>query len=425
MTEFRIIATFIMCIFFNVFLNSFDHYSDVTLAYETLNFDLGDSLLLSGCRVCHGKTASDIYSVKKTKCQKCVIENYDFQCGNDINVLGKLSQPRNSENCESDDIVARWNNSVKNYNLIHDNCESSKRNWTHHDGTYRKLSCCIKEIDTSKQKASDLWKKNISNPLDHLDKKILAHQPFYSSKDRHILNYDIYDLSSKLSLYHCQDIYKDYFNETRMYRFDNGKLDSGIRNFLNRNVFSQKEENETEWRFRFSEQRNGIFKVEKGFTTEDGCGFLVQRTTEKLVQNNAEQTCGIDPCLLHLQSLKFTLNISNFDQWKHNTFYSLGKKLGGETCFLLWNYGVACLIPTALNLIYHMFIFVEDLKSGRSSKFECLFVILLFYPQWKTIRFLTEYYFNKDETQLKDAQCSFSEQFGHIEPFLESGFQVR
>ena len=72
MTEFRIIATFMMCIFFNVFLNSFDHYSDVTLAYETLNFDLGNSLLLSGCRVCHGKTASDIYSVKKTKCQKCV-----------------------------------------------------------------------------------------------------------------------------------------------------------------------------------------------------------------------------------------------------------------------------------------------------------------------------------------------------------------
>ena len=165
--------------------------------------------------------------------------------------------------------------------------------------------------------------------------------------------------------------------------------------------------------------------MEKGFTAEDGCGFLVQRTTEKLVQNNAEQTCGIDPCLLHLQSLKFTLNISNFDEWKHNTFFSLGKKLGGETCFVLWNYGVACLIPTALNLIYHMFIFVEDLKSGRSSKFECLIVIILFYPQWKTIRFLTKYCFDKDEKQLNDAKCSFNEQFGHVEPFLESAFQVR
>ena len=75
----KVIASFVMCILFNVLLNSFDHYSDVTLAYESMNFDLGDSLLLSGCRVCHGKSDSDIYDVKETKCQKCLLENYDFQ----------------------------------------------------------------------------------------------------------------------------------------------------------------------------------------------------------------------------------------------------------------------------------------------------------------------------------------------------------
>ena len=407
-----------MCIFFNIFLNSFDHYSDVTLAYETLNYDLGDSLLLSGCRVCYGKTASDIYSVKKTKCQKCVLENLTFQCGNDINVLGKLSEPRNSEICESDDIVARWNQVERSYDLVNDTCDSSKRNWAHHDWDYVKLSCCIKEIDTSKQNADDLQTKNISNPLDHINKKILAHRHLSKivSVGRHILQYEIYRLSAKFSVDHCKNVYSQYFHE---------EFSSKILSFLNRNVILKKEENETEWKYRFSDQRNGTFKVEKGFTTEDGCGFLVQRTQEKFVQNNAEQTCGIDPCLLHLQSLKATLNISNFEQWKHNTYYSHGKKLGGETCFLLWNYGVACLIPTALNLIFHMFIFMEDLKSGSATKFEFLFVILLFYPQWKTIRFLREYCLNKDETQLKNAQCSFSQQFGHVEPFLESGFQVR
>ena len=430
MIEKRIIASFITCIFFNVFLNSFDHYSDVTLAYETLKFDLGNSLLLSACRVCHGKTESDIYSVKKTKCQKCVIENLDFQCGNDINVLGKLSESRNSENCENDDIVARWNQTAINYNLIDDNCESSKRNWTHyethHDDVYLKLSCCIKEIKMSEQNASDLRMKNISNPLDHFDKKILVHRPFFKSRDRHILNYEIYYLSSKYSLYRCINIFANYFHEyNRHWALDERENGPGIVDFLRLNIILPNEENETEWHFRFSEQRNGTFIVEKGFTAEDQCGFVVQRKQEKLVQNNAEQTCGLDPCLLHLQSLKFTLNISNFDQWKHNTFYSHGKKVGGETCFLLWNYGIACLIPPALNLIFHIFIFVEDLKSGSAWKFEFLFVILLFYPQWKTIRFLTEYCLNKDETQLKDAQSSFSEQFGHVEPFLESGFQVR
>ena len=417
MPDFKIIAPFIVTIFFNVFLNSFDHYSDVTLAYQALNYDLGDSLLLSGCRVCYGKTASDIYSIKKTRCQKCVMENLDFQCGGDINVLKKLSEPQNSENCESDDIVSRWNESTRNYNLINDNCESSKRTWA---------SCCIKEIETSKQNVSDLRTKNISNPLGHLDKKILAHRPFYKTTARYILPYAaVYTLSGKFSLFHCQTMYVDNFNlYSRFDEFDAPKR-PGLPYFLGRNVFSPKEENETQWLYRFSEQKNGTFKVEKGFTAEDGCGLLVQRKQEKLVQNNAEQICGIDPCLLHIQSLKRTLNISNLDQWKYNTGFSYGKKLGGETCFLLWIYGVACLIPTALNAMFHMFIFVEDLKSGSASKFEFLFVILLFYPQWKTIRFLTEYCLNKDETDLKDAQCSFNEQFGHVEPFLESAFQVR
>ena len=430
MPDFKIIASFIMTIFLNVFLNSFDHYSDVTLAYETLNYDLGDSLLLSGCRVCYGKTASDIYSIKKTKCQKCVIENLNFQCGNDINVLRKLSEPQNSEKCESDDIVARWNQSTRNYNVINDNCESSKRNWTHYDEAYVKLSCCIKEIDTLKQNVSDLRTPNISNPLDHLDKKILAHLPFVESKSRHILNYEVYTLSGRFSLSHCHKIYEEYFYEYkgldyRMYKLHEREQGPEPRYSLPRNVFSPKDENETEGLYRFSEQSNGTFKVEKGFTTEDGCGFLVQRKQEKFVHNNAEQTCGIDPCLLHLQSLKLALNISNIDQWKYNTFFMHGKRYGGEICSLLWNYGVACLIPIALNLIFHMFIFVEDLKSGSAWKFEFLFVILLFYPQWKTIRFLTKYCFDKDETRLKDAQCSFNEQFGHVEPFLESAFQVR
>ena len=429
MIDFRVVASFMACILFNVILNSFDHYTDVSLAYETLNFDLGNSLLLSGCRVCHGKTASDIYSVKPTKCQTCVIENLSFQCGNDINVLRKLSGPRNSENCESDDIVAKWNQSTRNYNLINDNCESSKRNWKHYidPKNYSKLSCCIKEIETSKQNEYDLQTKNISNPLDNLDKKIIAHRYFHKEMYRHILPYDVYVLSAKFSQYHCQAVYAEYFNDYGIFHeYKERKQSPDLLLFLDSNVFPLQYQGENEWYFRFSsERRNGTFEVEKSFTAEDGCGFLVQRKQEKMVQNNAEQSCGIDPCLLHLQSLKFSLNISNLDQWKHNTFFSNGKKVGGETCILLWNYGIACLIPTALNLIFHMFIFVEDLKSGSASKLEFLFVVLLFYPQWKTIRFLTQYCLNKDETQLKDAQYNFSEQFGHVEPFLESGFQVR
>ena len=419
----KVIASFVMCILFNILLNSFDHYSDVTLAYESMNFDLGDSLLLSGCRVCHGKSDADIYDVKETKCQRCVLENYDFQCGNDINVLNRLNQPQNSENCESADIVAKWNQSARNYDLINDNCDSSKRNWAYYQDPKDQLSCCVKEIDRSNQNGKDLRKKNISNQLEGLDKRILAHRPrrHVISKNRDDLNrYDIYILSAKSSLFHCQHLFQEYFNSyTNITEYDDTL---NIVEFLDRNIKNDSEEKE--WRFKFSESRTNKLKVKKGFRAEDGCGFLVQNLHEKFIQNNAEQICGLDTCLLHLQNLKYNLNISNLDQWKHNTFYHNGKKLGGETCYLLWDYGVANVVPTALNLMFHMFIFAEDFKSGATKLFEIVFVILLFYPQWRTIRFLAEYFFHKDETQLKDDKDKYSTTFGHVEPFLESAFQV-
>ena len=188
-----------------------------------------------------------------------------------------------------------------------------------------------------------------------------------------------------------------------------------------------KYENENKWHFRFSDSRkNNKFVAEKVkiFTAEDGCEFLVLNSLEKPVQNNAEQTCGIDPCLLHLQNLKYTLNISNFKEWKHNTYFAHGKKVGGETCSLLRDYGVVTLIPPVLNLIFHLLIFMEDLKSGTANIFEVVFVILLFYPQWKTLQFLTKFCFHKDETELQKSQDNYSTQFGHVEPFLESAFQV-
>ena len=417
----KLIASFVMCILFNILLNSFDHYSDVTLAYESMNFDLGNSLLLSGCRVCHGKSASDIYNVKETKCQKCLLENYDFQCGNDINVLNKLNQPQNSANCESADIVAKWNQLERNYDVINDNCDSSKRNWTHYQDPKHRLSCCVKEIDRSKPNGKDLAKSNISNQLEHLDKRILAHRRHIITKHRHgLIKYDTYILSAKSSLFHCQYIFLKYFETyTNITEFD-GELN--FMEFLDRNIKSKREENE--WRFKFSESRKNKLEVEKGFTAKDGCGFLVQNIKEKFIQNNAEQTCGLDPCLLHLQNLKYGLNISNLDQWKNNTFFYHGKKLGGETCYLLWDYGLVNVVPTALNLMFHMFIFAEDLKSGAAKLFEIVFVILFFYPQWRTIRFLTEYCFHKDETQLKEDKDKYSKSFGHVEPFLESAFQV-
>ena len=65
-----------------------------------------------------------------------------------------------------------------------------------------------------------------------------------------------------------------------------------------------------------------------------------------------------------------------------------------------------------------------DLKSGVSTKYEVPFLILLFYPQWRTFKILVNYFFHKNEEELTDQLDENDKQLSFIEPFCESGLQV-
>ena len=136
-------------------------------------------------------------------------------------------------------------------------------------------------------------------------------------------------------------------------------------------------------------------------------------------------TTESDSCLVHLQFLKIYLNISDLDDWKQNTFYATGIKLGGQICDLLWRYGLASLVPIIINMLFNISVFVDDLNANQAYTAEVLFVFILFYPQWRTIWFLGTYIYNRDEFQLNRAKDNFDVQIGALEPFIESSFQVR
>ena len=82
------------------------------------------------------------------------------------------------------------------------------------------------------------------------------------------------------------------------------------------------------------------------------------------------------------------------------------------------------LVPIFLNLIFHMLLFIDDLKCDKASKPEILFVLGQFYPQWKTFKFLYNYIKDKNEPHLNEAKKHFDTQVGSLEPFLESAVQV-
>ena len=71
-----------------------------------------------------------------------------------------------------------------------------------------------------------------------------------------------------------------------------------------------------------------------------------------------------------------------------------------------------------------MFVFLEDLKLGQSTKIEVVFVLLALYPQIKCLKFLFQYLIHKDEDKLNEDKENYDVHLGSIEPFLESALQV-
>lgn len=79
-----VIITFLMCILFNIFLPTGDVGSDLNLIYQTLTFNLGDSIELSGCKSCYHKSENDVYYPQKVfprnECKTCLY-NKNHGCG--------------------------------------------------------------------------------------------------------------------------------------------------------------------------------------------------------------------------------------------------------------------------------------------------------------------------------------------------------
>ena len=90
----------------------------------------------------------------------------------------------------------------------------------------------------------------------------------------------------------------------------------------------------------------------------------------------------------------------------------------------MWQYAIVSLIPIIIHAIFNVLVFLEDIRGGKVYYVEFVFVMALFYPQWKTIRFLGEYLYHRNENELNEAKDRFDSDVGSLEPFLEAGFQV-
>ena len=310
MSKATVVLSFLVCFTYNICLNSFDVYSDTALAYNALTFNLGSSILLSGCRMCHGKENKDVFKYKNSSCQQCLTENYEFGCGNSFEMLNKLHDLQNKESCENEHLAINYNSSSKSFEFRNGICDKNSD------------ICCVENTD----------KPNISSPLESLDRRITAFHTNKLGYKTHNMSYDTYLLSGKLSNVHCKKVLFDYFYPPSLFK-----------DFIHNNITDLNTKNQSNVIFKFVESKNNKVNLENGFSYKDACGLLVTNKVDIYLENNAMNTCESDSCLVHLQYLKYHLNISDLDDWKQNTFYSRGRKYGGQVCDLVWKFGLTSL----------------------------------------------------------------------------------
>ena len=391
----------------NVVLPSFDIYSDITLAYKIFTFNLGDSLLMAGCRVCQGKNETDIYTLKNKSCQQCLTSSRRSEvleihnCGDSYEFLDKIHELERRDTCENEDLSMTFyfNKTTYSYILKKERCDS------------------LNGVNSNVCRVENKNGKNISSWIDPLGKSFFAFNLNRMGYEYKRMIYNPYLLYGRLSIIYCQSVFFDYFTKTSQKFYA----------FVNNNVSTIKSPAKSELYLKLRKSRNGKISLEKGYTYEDGCGILFrdkQDDNALFIQLERDGMCGLDSCLIHLQSLKFWFNISSIDEWKYKTLFVLGTKVGGQTCQLLWKYGLVLLVPIFLNMIFSIFVFFEDLNNGKATMIEIVFIPLMCYPQWKTLRILGTFIYNRNKDKLDEAINKFDSEVAPLEPFLESAMQV-
>ena len=386
-----VIVSFVVSIIFRIFLNTFDVYSDVALSTNTLTFNLGDTVLLSGCKVCHGKRDKEIFSVNNSKCNQCLTANYNYVCGLSFKFLDKINAMDKTDKCDFERFG--FSESLGSLDWKNETCNNER-------------DCCA----SPRQKTTTSYQRH---PLDQIDKRILAIQNPVLKDLRYILGYDVYILSGQLNSFYCEKVFWNYFGWSSR---------SKLKYFFH-NLSIANELNHSQFFFKFIRSLENKTVIKEGFDVYDNCGFYVLSKHQYQKYNNGEN-CGSDSCLIHFQKLKMYQNITNLNDWKEKKFFIYGIKVGGKTCQDLWNYGIASLVPILLNLIFHLFVYLDDLKLEKASMWEIVFILIQFYPQWKTIKYLVTFIKNRDESQLNEEMDDIDLRIGSIEPFIESAFQV-
>lgn len=387
-----VIITLFMSVVFNICLPTGDIGSDINLMHKTLNYDLGESLELEGCKACHHKTEKEVYYPQNTIAEnqgRTCLYNLFFFCGLYSSVLRKYNRLETIEWPYLKNESLRLNVTtgtleVSNCNEIRDHC------------------CITKKHKFEKQ----------TSPYSLDSKKLFI----FTAR---VKNFDTFMIAGNSTPFKCLPaFYNTKFKE--LYRI---RLEDAIASFPHAKRHF----------FRYSWINQSVFAIEgqsRAITGPDiECGVLfIEANTNKIASTISGQTghfCNEDICLTHLKALHSYSSILGFAEWRKKTDYVTGIKVGGLTCNLLKIYGSSIIIPMIFNFLFNAVWYIKDVREKKANILEVIPLLLLFYPQYKTVKFIAQFLFiHFDEKRLVEEKEENDRTIVYLEPYIESCLQV-
>ena len=389
-----VVLTFVMCILFNVLLPTGDIGSDMYLMRNTLMFNLGRSVELSGCKACYYKSEDDVYDLSKKfrreKRKWCLIDK-SFYCGQFLSVIDKMVEWETSsqEMC----LANQTFRVTKNRAFESGKCDE------------RNDFCCLTTNVDQENKDE--------NALEMLNPKAIFTCHRFANT-----NFDFCIVAGVLSsLSHCYSLTKldKSFNQKIIHIFNT--------------VIYPYQDSQYSFSFSSTNLKNETVEIKQAnwSTPLLSCVIVFKRRSSlsSIVKTNSKFQCYENSCRSHLKALHYDTKIHDLQEWRKSSSYYLGIKVGGKSCGLLAIYGIMIGVPILLNLAFNIVLFTEDIQMKNASFCEIFPLIFLCYPQFKTIKFLYKYLFvHGDENQLNADKEENERDVATLEPFLESCLQV-
>ena len=407
-----VVRIFVLAIFFNIILPTGDVYSDIILMIKTWNFRNAESIELIGCRACYGKTEEDLFSTQKD-CSMCITKNEEFLCGQYYKSLNKLVEIENKDTCENKKWGVGYSflvPGVLDVTLEEGGCDINH-------------NCCIE----TKNRLSKIGTKDgKSNNSFRLNPNFLVD----------CNNHFLIDLSSNVFTT-CLVVgkTKGFLCALKVVNIHKDKIKALVQ--ANQKEFSQPKFTGIAYHFILkynstddSYSLKDIVRVEindiKTIDERFECGLLIKPRNINILGDKVGDDCGLDSCKVHLDYFHYHLDgIYDLKSWQTTIGYDNGQiRVGGKNCHMLRLYAWSMVVPIAINFLFSGVIFYMDVKSEFSSKYEVPFLLMLLYPQWRTLKILTKFLMHQNTEELTNQLDNNDKDVSFIEPFCESGFQV-